>query len=88
MNLGSVSYFAIDDFVKYKYVEKYGQSKQRDIWVTYNVVDSHVSATSVRIPPSSEEELLITPEIAEKIKDFETSITSIDIDGSYVTIYR
>ena len=87
MNLGSISYFAIDDFVKYKYVEKYGQPEKRDIWVTYNVVDSSISATAVRIPPSSEKDLFITPEVAEKIKAFETSITSIDVGESYVTIY-
>ena len=87
MNLGSISYFAIDDFVKYKYVEKYGQQERRDIWVTYNVVNSPISATSMRIPPSSERDLFITPEVAEKIKVFETSIASIDIGESYVTIY-
>ena len=87
MNLGSISYFAIDDFVKYKYVEKYGQQERRDIWVTYNVVNSPISATSMRIPPSSEEDWFVTPEVAKKIKAFETSIASIDIGESYVTIY-
>ena len=87
MNLGSVSYFTIDDYVKYKYVEKYGQPEKRDIWITYNVVDSSVSATAMRIPPSSEEELLVTPEIAEKIKAFETSVASIDVSESYVMIH-
>jgi hypothetical protein len=86
MNLGSVSYFTIDDFVKYKYVEKYGQPEKQDIWVTYDIVASSTSATAVRIPPSSEEELFITPEIEEQIKDFETTVASIDIGETYVTI--
>lgn len=86
MNLGPVPYFTVDDFVKYKYVEKYGQPEKQDIWITYDIVASSTSATAMRIPPSSEEELLVTPEIAEMIKDFETTVKSIDIGESYVTI--
>ena len=61
MNSGSIPHFTIDDFVKYKYVEKYGQPEKQDIWVTYDVVASSTSATAMRIPSSSEEELFITP---------------------------
>lgn len=88
MDLGSKpsSYFAIDDYAKYKYVEKYGQSKEQEIWFTYDVQGSSRTATALRIPPSNETDLSITDEITKRMSEFEANVKSVDVRETYVSI--
>lgn len=88
MDLGSKvsSYFAIDDYAKYKYVEKYGQSKENEIWLTYDIQGSSRTATALRIPSSNEIDLSITDEVAKRMSEFEKNVKSIDVSETYISI--